>query len=275
LNILYKIILHDSRNFHTKLDVVHLIKKRWLYREIGGIHARGALAIGEKINTTVRIITQKPCAKSINLALHQFWQLPGFLSRPPARRMNRKFFLSIIGLSSFANKKSMANTAKQPETFYFKDDGRIPNNKLPLLVYRKALTGFNASKIQKHFAANNWTNSWDNGVYSFHHYHSTSHEALAVYSGAALLHLGGENGEKVNVEAGDVIVIPAGVGHKNLGANNDFGVVGAYPDGRDWDLLKGEPGERPKADQNIAALPIPEEDPLLGKVGGLTQIWNS
>ena len=157
----------------------------------------------------------------------------------------------------------MALSAKQPETFYFKDDGRIPNNRLPLLLYRSALSnGVNARNLQKQFATNNWTNSWDNGVYSFHHYHSTSHEVLGIYSGSALLHLGGEKGEKLSVKAGDVIVIPAGVGHKNLGASNDFGVVGAYPDGRDWDLLKGEPGERPKADKNIAALPIPDFDPF-------------
>jgi len=166
----------------------------------------------------------------------------------------------------------MAN-AIQPETHYFKDDGKIPNNTLPLLVYRKALPGLTASKLQKHFAENNWTNSWDNGVYPFHHYHSTSHEVLGIYSGSAQLHLGGEKGAKVNVSAGDVIVIPAGVGHKNLGSSDDFGVVGAYPDGRDWDLLKGEPGERPKADKNIAALPIPDLDPVSGKNEGLKKIW--
>ena len=169
----------------------------------------------------------------------------------------------------------MANTI-QPETFYFKDDGKIPNSKYPLLVYRGALTtGLTATKLQKHFATNNWTNSWDNGVYSFHHYHSTSHEVLGVYAGSALLHMGGENGEKVKVQAGDILVIPAGVGHKNLGASNDFGVVGAYPDGRDWDLLKGEPGERPKADKNIAALPLPDFDPFLGKSEGLRKLWDT
>jgi uncharacterized protein YjlB len=70
-----------------------------------------------------------------------------------------------------------------------------------------------------------------------------------------------------------VIVIPAGVGHKNLGASADFGVVGAYPDGRDWDLLTGQPGERPKADQNIAALPIPGNDPVFGLDGPIREIW--
>ena len=169
----------------------------------------------------------------------------------------------------------MVLSVKQPETFYFKDDGRIPNNRLPLLLYRAAFSnGVRPRDLQEHFAANNWTNSWDNGVYSFHHYHSTSHEVLGIYNGSALLHLGGEKGEKLTVKAGDVIVIPAGVGHKNLGGTNDFGVVGAYPDGRNWDLLKGEPGERPKAHKNIAALPIPDFDPLLGKTEGLRKLWS-
>jgi uncharacterized protein YjlB len=191
-------------------------------------------------------------------------------------RSNRKTFLSFIGLSSllFMIKKVMANAKAQPQTFYFKDDGKIPNSKFPLLVYKDALSpGITPAKLKKQFATNNWTNSWENGVYSFHHYHSTSHEVLGVYSGSASLQMGGENGEKINVQAGDVIIIPAGVGHKNLRASSDFGIVGAYPNGRDWDLLKGEPGERPKADKNIAALPVPDSDPLFGNAKGLRKIW--
>jgi uncharacterized protein YjlB len=74
------------------------------------------------------------------------------------------------------------------------------------------------------------------------------------------------------VQAGDIIVIPAGVGHKNLGSDN-LGIVGAYPDGRNWDVNRGLPGERPQTDKNIAALPIPSTDPLLGKSAGLPSIW--
>jgi uncharacterized protein YjlB len=190
--------------------------------------------------------------------------------------MNRKYFLSVIGLSflPFIKSKTMAEPVINPEVLYLKDDGKIPNSKLPLLLYRNVFSDKpTASKLRKHFATNNWTNSWDNGVYPFHHYHSTSHEVLGIYAGSALLHLGGERGEKVEVKAGDVIIIPAGVGHKNLGASSDFGVVGAYPDGRDWDLLKGEEGERPKADKNIAALPVPDTDPFLGKGRGAHAIW--
>jgi uncharacterized protein YjlB len=191
--------------------------------------------------------------------------------------MNRRKVLSLVSLSSifYLNDKAMSTENSRPDKFYFRDDGKIPNSKLPLLIYRNGFSesSRSAKTAKERFASNNWTNSWDNGVYPFHHYHSTSHEVLGVYGGWALLHLGGEAGEKLRVQAGDVLIIPAGVGHKNLDSSSDFGVVGAYPDGRDWDLLKGEPGDRPKADNNIAALPIPTTDPLFGKNGGLTKIW--
>ncbi|MBX2843798.1 MAG: cupin [Flammeovirgaceae bacterium] len=164
----------------------------------------------------------------------------------------------------------------EPKKMFFKDDGKIPNNKFPLILYKNVFNergNAGASWLEKRFAANNWTNSWRNGIYSFHHYHSTSHEVLGAYSGSALVHLGGEQGEKVNFEAGDIIIIPAGVGHKNLGSKN-LGVVGAYPNGRNWDMNRGLPGERPTADQNIASLPIPENDPLLGNLDGLKKIWS-
>jgi uncharacterized protein YjlB len=164
----------------------------------------------------------------------------------------------------------------QPERLNFKDDGIFPNSPLPSLFYRDAITTDAkdpASIFEKRFAENDWTNSWRDGVYPFPHYHSTSHEVLGVYSGTATLRLGGERGKNVEVRAGDVIVIPAGVAHQNIGAGDDFGVVGAYPDGREWDLLRGLPGERPKADHNIAALPTPENDPIYGAEGPLRRIW--
>ena len=169
----------------------------------------------------------------------------------------------------------MATSIIKPEKYFFKDDGKIPNSKLPLLIYRAALPDKqDATNVTKMFAANNWTNAWDNGIYSYHHYHSISHEVLGIYAGSASLLLGGESGERLRVTAGDVIIIPAGVGHKKLEASSDFAVVGAYPEGRDWDVLKGELGERPRADENIASLPIPKSDPLLGVKVGLTKIWS-
>jgi uncharacterized protein YjlB len=166
----------------------------------------------------------------------------------------------------------------KPEQLNFEDDGIFPNSPLPLLLYHQAITTEaedRASIFEERFAENDWTNSWRDGVYSFPHYHSTSHEVLGVYSGAATLRLGGEHGKNVQVQAGDVIVIPAGVAHQNIGANDDFGVVGAYPGGRSWDLLRGLPGERPKADHNIAALPMPDNDPIYAAEGPLRRIWKS
>lgn len=171
---------------------------------------------------------------------------------------------------------SAGNKMPQPATYFFKDDGQIPNSHLPLLLYKNAFDARGAGGadwLEKTFSRHNWTNSWRNGIYNFHHYHSTSHEVLGIYAGTALVHLGGEQGQKIQVEAGDIIVIPAGVGHKNLGSE-DLGVVGAYPDGRSWDLNTGKPVERPATDHNIAALPIPAMDPLTGSTG-LPDIWRS
>jgi uncharacterized protein YjlB len=191
--------------------------------------------------------------------------------------MQRKRFLSFLGLAflNFGYTKLKISQPMPPEKIYFKDDGKIPNSKFPLLLYRNAFSESNsegAAWLENRFAENNWTNSWRNGVYPFHHYHSTSHEVLGIYSGTALLHLGGEQGQKIEVKAGDIIVIPAGVGHKDLESSN-LGVVGAYPDGRSWDLNRGLDGERPQTDKNIAALPVPVTDPLQGKGEGLTKIW--
>jgi uncharacterized protein YjlB len=191
--------------------------------------------------------------------------------------MNRNEFLSLAAISLLGvNHKAMAAHIIQPKLLYFTDDGSIPNSRYPLIVYRNAFnerdkTG--ARWLEDTFAANNWANSWRNGVFSYHHYHSISHEVLGIYSGAALLHLGGEKGQKVNVQAGDIIVIPAGVGHKNLGDKDGFGVVGAYPDGRNYDIKRGDPDDRPQVIQNIAAVPFPSHDPLQGKEQGLRILW--
>ena len=162
------------------------------------------------------------------------------------------------------------------ETYFFKDDGLIPNSKYPLIIYKNAFSerGITAASwLEQRFESNNWSNSWRNGVFSYHHYHSISHEVLGIYDGSAKLQLGGENGEKLNVSAGDIIVIPAGVGHKNLESSNDFKVIGAYPNGMDYDILRGKPDERKQADKHIANVPFPKSDPLMGKSEGLRAIW--
>src|SRR6516164_4894751 len=74
----------------------------------------------------------------------------------------------------------------EPEQLHFGDDGVYPGSALPVLLYRAAITvdaQDRASVFERGFAQNDWRNSWRNGVYSFAHYHSTSHEVLGVYDG--------------------------------------------------------------------------------------------
>ncbi|MDB6015957.1 MAG: hypothetical protein JWR19_446 [Pedosphaera sp.] len=165
----------------------------------------------------------------------------------------------------------------QVSPYQLKDDGNIPNNRhLPLLIYEGAFklpAHDPASVIERVFSANQWTESWRNGIYPFHHYHSTSHEVLGVFSGLATIQFGGPNGITQTIKAGDVVIIPAGVSHKNLVATVDFGVVGAYPGGRDHDMNYGKPEERPEADHNISRVPIPKRDPVYGEDGPLFEHW--
>jgi uncharacterized protein YjlB len=106
-----------------------------------------------------------------------------------------------------------------------------------------------------------------NGVLGFHHFHSTSHEALAVVAGRATLELGGPQGEAFDVAPGDVLVLPAGTGHRRASSDAGFTVVGAYPAGQEnYDLLRGdEPAEVEAARERIAALGAPPNDPVGGE----------
>lgn len=163
------------------------------------------------------------------------------------------------------------------ERLVFTDDGRIPNSRLPVLRYRHVLDGRAdnpAAAFERLFAAQGWTGSWRNGIFPFHHFHSTTHEVLGVVRGWAEVTLGGEQGRTIRLEPGDVVVIPAGVGHKDERSSADFLVVGAYPDGREWDICRGEPAEREQAQANIACVPIPRTDPVEGEKGSLLRIWN-
>lgn len=171
----------------------------------------------------------------------------------------------------------MAQPETAPRSHHLVDDGVYPNNPdLPLLIYPQAVavTGRTpAEAFERLFGSNGWGDSWRDGIYDYHHYHSTAHEVLGVFSGTARVAFGGDKGVVLEVHAGDVVVIPAGVAHRNLGASGDLGVVGAYPEGQSWDMNTGTPGERPKADRAIAAVPLPVADPVFGPNGPLVRLW--
>jgi uncharacterized protein YjlB len=145
---------------------------------------------------------------------------------------------------------------------------QIPNHpRFPVLVYRGVEGVSDAEAARALFADHGWGGSWVDGIFPFHHFHSTSHEALAVVAGRATVELGGPQGEAFEVSAGDVLVLPAGTGHRRATARDGFTVVGAYPAGQeDYDLLRGDdPAEVAAARERIAALPAPPDDPVGGE----------
>ncbi len=80
---------------------------------------------------------------------------------------------------------------------------------------------------------------------------------LGIVSGSAQVRFGGEDGDLVGVTAGDVVVIPAGVAHACIEASDDFAVVGAYPNGADYDTIRDDPGALAASQQRIAQVPCP------------------
>lgn len=164
----------------------------------------------------------------------------------------------------------------EAEQYVLRDDGTFPNSRLPVLVYRRALKlppVFAAAYVRRLFAVNGWSNAWNYGIFEYHHYHSITHEVLGVHKGGTTLQLGGREGVKIKVERGDVIIIPAGVAHKNLGKETQLKCVGAYPGGSAYDINYGHAGERPAADRNIRRVQLPSHDPVFGKRGGLKRYW--
>ena len=129
----------------------------------------------------------------------------------------------------------------EPITHVFADDGSIPNNVLPLVLYRSGidLTGSPDPEalIEKTFIANGWQGLWRNGIYPYVHYHSMIHEAMAVARGRAKVRFGGDNGEAIDVMAGDVVVLAAGIGHQRQ--SPDLVVIGAYPPDGQYNLCRG------------------------------------
>ena len=168
---------------------------------------------------------------------------------------------------------------RKARTLRFKDDGRTPNNPLPLVLYRSPVDRAGASDpaavFEQLFAANGWGDSWRNGIYDYLHWHSRIHEVLGIARGEARVRFGGDHGRVVTVKRGDVAILPAGTGHHCLGASADFLVVGAYPPAGTYDECRGSPAEHARALVTIPRVARPRKDPVYGGDGPLLELWTT
>jgi len=161
----------------------------------------------------------------------------------------------------------------------FKDDGVIPNNpRFPVMIYRNAIslrTKFDpAAVIDALFESNGWSRSWRDSIYDFLHYHSQVHEVLGVARGSAKVELGGVKGKILSMKAGDVAILPAGTGHRLIDASRNFQVVGAYPIDGAYDECT-DTRDRVAAAKRVAKVRKPQNDPVYGQDGPMTELWRA
>jgi uncharacterized protein YjlB len=148
-----------------------------------------------------------------------------------------------------------------PHTLLVAPEGGFPNSAFPALLYCSAFPA-DADAIEQAFADQGWSNAWRDGIFTYHHFHSAAHEVLGVAAGEVQVMLGGTSGQTALLRAGDALVIPAGVGHCNMGQSSNLLVIGAYPNGDDYDIRLGNPAELQAAKRAIAAARFPVRDPV-------------
>ena len=164
----------------------------------------------------------------------------------------------------------------KPLTFRFKDDGLVPNNPLPFIIYKRVIEVDNTHPertIEQVFADNRWGSMWRNGIYDYLHYHATAHEVLGIARGQARVRFGGDHGKVLEVSAGDVAILPAGTGHQCLFGTRDLSVVGAYPPAQTMEITRPTSDNHAKALKTIPCVAVPTTDPVMGEDGPLVRLW--
>lgn len=172
--------------------------------------------------------------------------------------------------------QSIAPRPVEPRQLRFADDGSTPNSVLPVLLYAMQWPHGRdrAAAFEALFEVHGWPALWRDGVFPYHHFHPNAHEVLGIAKGEARLTLGGTAGQTLSVKAGDVLVLPAGTGHRCVTCSDDFLVVGGYPRGQeDYEVERPSSRGHAQAVARIAKVALPELDPVLGKEGGVVALW--
>ena len=161
------------------------------------------------------------------------------------------------------------------ETFTLRGNGRIPNSRLPMLIYRGAFDT-TPPEMEAMLRGNGWPPDWHTsfGLYPRHHFHSDTHELVAVTRGSLNGRFGGHDGITATMHKGDIVVIPAGVGHFGESITADLRLTGAFPLGYAiHDFRMGHPDEYARMVARVQSVPIPAFDPVHGATGPLIDIW--
>jgi uncharacterized protein YjlB len=168
---------------------------------------------------------------------------------------------------------------RKPSTYKFKDDGETPNNsKCPLIVYRSPVVlhrKFDPAAIfEVLFQANKWGDGWRATMYDYNHFHSSTHECLGIARGTLIAKFGGSEGREIELKAGDVVIIPAGVGHRRIKQSRRLLIVGVYPaNSRKYDEPKPGEIDHATALKKVSQVKNPLTDPVFGKSGPLLTVW--
>lgn len=160
------------------------------------------------------------------------------------------------------------------ETLLLGPNGWVPNNPAStVLLYRAVLPAGGAEAIEAVLCKHGWPPDWRDRVYTYHHYHSTAHEALGCVAGTARLMLDGGGGRKMTIGASDLLVLLAGIGHRQISASDDFLLVGGHRQRQNRDICCESADAAKRA--RITAVPLPRCDPAVGQYGPLTRLWSA